>query len=214
MKTCVDCGNTFKTLIYIDGKRKTLGNRKRCLSCSPFGKQHQNAKGRVCSSCGRTFPILMMIDGKIRNLGNRKECLECTPFGSRKGKRRKDKKKINCEDCGKTFIVDNHGGTGSTICGGCRTRRYRARIKIRAIEELGGSCKRCGYNKRPEALEFHHKDPDEKDFGIGGSYNLSWKRIIKELQKCILLCANCHAEIHAEIAESLRRAWKGARPAS
>jgi len=66
-----------------------------------------------------------------------------------------------------------------------------------AIEYRGGRCERGGYNKCIEALEFHHVDSNGKNFSISDKgYTRSWKRVQKELDKCILLCANCHREIH------------------
>lgn len=59
----------------------------------------------------------------------------------------------------------------------------------------GGKCAICGYNRCLLALEFHHLDPLEKDFSIS-SRMTSWKAIVKELDKCVLLCANCHREVH------------------
>ena len=56
----------------------------------------------------------------------------------------------------------------------------------------------CGYDRCVEALEFHHLDSSRKDFGISGQgYTRSWRRIREELDKCVLLCANCHREVHA-----------------
>lgn len=66
-----------------------------------------------------------------------------------------------------------------------------------AIEYKGGKCKCCGYNKCISALEFHHLDPSVKEFNIGQKgYTRSWDKNKKELDKCILVCANCHREIH------------------
>ncbi len=79
-----------------------------------------------------------------------------------------------------------------------RKRRERKELKNKAVEYKGGSCEKCGYNKCMEALEFHHIDPKEKDFGIGGRTR-SWKNVKKELDKCIMVCANCHREIHEEL---------------
>lgn len=63
-------------------------------------------------------------------------------------------------------------------------------------------CEICGYNKCIEALDFHHRDPSKKDFTIsstrkGGKGVGSWPELKKELDKCILVCSNCHREIHA-----------------
>lgn len=74
--------------------------------------------------------------------------------------------------------------------------RRRQRIKERAIEYLGGSCQKCGYKTCVAALHFHHPNND-KEFGIGAQGIIrSWERVKAELDKCILLCANCHAETH------------------
>lgn len=75
---------------------------------------------------------------------------------------------------------------------------WRKRKKIELVEYKGGSCIKCGYNKCISALEFHHIDPNGKDFSIGGK-SWSFERLKKEVDKCILVCSNCHREIHEEI---------------
>lgn len=78
-----------------------------------------------------------------------------------------------------------------------RIRTYAQRVKLLAIEYKGGCCQRCGYNKIPGALVFHHRDPTQKERAItGGSY--SFESLRPELDKCDLLCSNCHIEVHAE----------------
>lgn len=72
----------------------------------------------------------------------------------------------------------------------------RARLKEKLVEYKGGKCEKCGYNKCITALEFHHLDPSEKDFGIGNYSILSFEKLKREVDKCILVCANCHREIH------------------
>ena len=68
--------------------------------------------------------------------------------------------------------------------------------KIKAIEYLGGSCVVCGYNKYYGALEFHHKDPFTKRFTWTKLRLYPWGVITEELDKCQLLCGNCHRELH------------------
>jgi hypothetical protein len=68
------------------------------------------------------------------------------------------------------------------------------------VDCFGGSCGICGYDKANEALEFHHVDPDGKDFAPAAK-NKSWKKIKDELEKCVMLCSNCHREIHAGVTE-------------
>lgn len=76
--------------------------------------------------------------------------------------------------------------------------RRRRKVKEMAVEYKGGCCVACGYNKCISALDFHHLDPNEKDFAISkNGLTRSWESTKKELDKCICVCANCHREIHA-----------------
>ena len=74
--------------------------------------------------------------------------------------------------------------------------KRRRQNKLLLVEYKGGKCERCGYNKCISALEFHHLDPSTKEFGLTGNTN-GIERQKKEADKCILLCANCHRELHA-----------------
>ena len=77
------------------------------------------------------------------------------------------------------------------------TNKTRKALKEKAVEYKGGCCCKCGYCKNICALQFHHEDPNEKDFGISSDgVHRSWEKIKIEIDKCILVCANCHAEIH------------------
>jgi hypothetical protein len=74
----------------------------------------------------------------------------------------------------------------------------RVAKKERAVAHKGGACERCGYNKCINALDFHHLDPTTKE--VENEFrSWSWERILLEIDKCILVCANCHREIHAEL---------------
>lgn len=75
-----------------------------------------------------------------------------------------------------------------------------------AVEYKGGACEICGYNKCEIALVFHHLNPTQKDFALSmGGYTRSWEKVKKELDKCTLLCSNCHAETHANLVNSIKR---------
>ena len=79
-------------------------------------------------------------------------------------------------------------------------KNRRKRIKSRAVEYKGGKCEICKYSKCIQALEFHHKKPKTKDFSLSGTRTYaSWNKIKKELNKCTLVCSNCHREIHAAL---------------
>ena len=78
--------------------------------------------------------------------------------------------------------------------------KRRLELKRKCVEYKGGSCK-CGYNKCLSAMEFHHRNQNEKDFPVSLMMRASipWEKIREELDKCDLVCANCHREKHEEI---------------
>lgn len=76
-------------------------------------------------------------------------------------------------------------------------KNFRQRLKERAVYVLGGKCQCCGYDKCIQALDFHHLNPSEKDFNFNDNANRSWKATREEIKKCILVCSNCHREIHS-----------------
>ena len=103
----------------------------------------------------------------IANVPNRQYCYECSPKG------------LSAAD----------------------TIRYKKRkLKNLLIQHKGGKCQVCGYNKCEGALQFHHRDPKEKEFGLANinlnDSNFSLGKLFEEVDKCDLLCANCHAEKH------------------
>ncbi|HWQ60496.1 MAG TPA: hypothetical protein VN420_05140 [Candidatus Fimivivens sp.] len=77
--------------------------------------------------------------------------------------------------------------------------KRRKAMRLRAIGYKGGKCSRCGYDRCLGALEFHHTD-GRKDFSISqDGLTRSWARIEKEIEKCVLMCANCHREEHEKL---------------
>lgn len=70
-------------------------------------------------------------------------------------------------------------------------------IKRKAVSHMGGKCKDCGFDGHQAAMQFHHIDPTNKDVSWNRLRLRSWKKILIELDKCILLCANCHAIRHS-----------------
>lgn len=85
-------------------------------------------------------------------------------------------------------------------CSKCMSERVmarRTRIKEMAVEYKGGCCEICGYRKCLAALDFHHLEPEHKDFSISKyGHCRSWQRVKEEVDKCVLVCSNCHREIH------------------
>jgi transposase len=102
-----------------------------------------------------------------------------------------------CRRHGETeFVLE---GRGYYRCKRCRAEavvRHRQRLKTTLVQEAGGSCVICGYSRHARALQFHHLDPDHKRLQLsaqGVTYSIATLRA--EAEKCVLLCANCHAEV-------------------
>ncbi len=109
-----------------------------------------------------------------------------------------------CSTHGETrFVLE---GRGYYRCSKCRllaVSEWRRRTKARLVAEKGGRCMACGYNRYSGALQFHHLDRTTKEFSLSvRGLTRSVERIRSELTKCILLCANCCAEIEAGLIEA------------
>ncbi len=81
-------------------------------------------------------------------------------------------------------------------------KQWRKNTKQKVIIAMGNSCQICNYNKCNDALEFHHLDATQKEFGLGYimAKPTKWTYIVEEMKKCILLCSNCHREVHKGVA--------------
>jgi len=104
---------------------------------------------------------------------------------------------MTCVRHGETeFLLE---GRGYYRCKRCRSEavvRRRRKVKMILVDEAGGRCARCGYDRSPAALQSHHVDPETKRIALsarGIAYALDTVR--EEAKKCVLLCANCHAEV-------------------
>lgn len=108
-----------------------------------------------------------------------------------------------CKKHGLTeFVLRADGRYRCKKCASEAVQKRREKTKELLVEYKGGKCEICGYDKCVEALEFHHINPDEKDFGIGQKgYTRSFERNKAEVDKCILVCANCHREIHSGLID-------------
>jgi len=279
------CGGQFPVELRIDGRRCDLRGRKSCLDCRPYralkGPRKpvpRAPKSLACKACGRQFPAKVLIDGKMRSLYRRSFCLECSPFGGhntsktplglrstdeaararrdrrreqfrRSLRKRRRKRKLDlvaayggrCVDCGyatcpealqfhhrdpstKEFGLGKFSGSLARlikeaakcdlVCANCHRVRHalearssnhrivklRRATKLRAIMSLGGACGACGLAFAPAAMEFHHPDPSKKEFAISvDGIHRKWEKVQKELESCVMLCANCHAEVHAGV---------------
>jgi len=79
-------------------------------------------------------------------------------------------------------------------------KTWRQNTKLRLVEAFGGECGICGYKKSTRALSLHHLDPERKEFSFNKGC-MSWSKIVGEAKKCVLLCHNCHMEVHDGLTE-------------
>lgn len=79
--------------------------------------------------------------------------------------------------------------------------KRRRKVKRTLIEAAGGKCQICGYDRCDGALQFHHKNPKEKSFALSAKQFIAIEKGLEEIKKCILLCANCHAEVENGVIE-------------
>jgi hypothetical protein len=196
MLICQRCGAEFPVVLLVEGKRRDLRGRKHCVDCQPYRALKgprlpvpRATKSLICAACGNAFPAKQRIDGKVRSLYRRRFCLECSPFGARNtsqipyGLRSSEEFQLaRRERRRESFRRSLH-----------KRRRKRKRD---LVEIYGGRCVDCGYSTCVEALQFHHRDPSTKDFSLG-EFNGSLVRLLKEAEKCDLVCANCHQLRHA-----------------
>lgn len=132
---------------------------------------------KTCTNCGKVH--------------NRRtiECLSCyrkafTPI------------LYTCESCNKEYYYTAKGCASTKKCNSCIISLRRKRKKQNLLTIVGTSCYICGYNRCTRALQFHHLNPKDKNFEISQSLTKSDEKLFKEIEKTIVLCANCHAELH------------------
>lgn len=153
---------------------------------------------RTCA-CGKKIPLTVTIDSRSRNLQHRKRCLSCLPFGTARGRWHGVK----------TRTVDEESEVRRqrwraayeakrTEIGKCPITAMRIARKALLLSWFNSKCQLCSYNKCPRNLAFHHLDPAQKASPLNVSAcQAALPKILMELIKCVLLCNNCHGEVHA-----------------
>ena len=185
MNRCQTCGKETKNPKFcsrscsaVNSNRKSPKVLKKKRFCKTCGVEIFAKYGIYCFSCcenRKTLRVKRKMESEERLCSHCQRILPLSEFY----KSSKDGNKYWCKKCSRE---DNTG-------------RIRSR-KLKGIEYLGGKCSRCGYDKCPDALEFHHLNPEEKDSDYRKMRYRSFEKVKKELDKCILVCANCHREIH------------------
>lgn len=168
------------------------------MNCEYCSKEHDGsfATGRFCNrSCANGRKLSEETRKKISEKLTKYPKKIITPRGPLKVL-----EKRVCLDCGRNYEYLHNQSAGHTknFCNSCTVNKRKNKIKKLLVEYKGGKCQipSCRYNRSMRALKFHHLNPDEKDFGVSGNHCHSLELLKKEVDKCILVCGNCHDEIH------------------
>lgn len=205
-----------------------------CIYCiERNGPTNSGLGSRICEGCGRFRFNYMFNDGSdlcgYCTLDHEKEERAKKPI-ARQERKPVRPKKIRCNVCNRERMSKFYDD-GSNTCKDClkgKNRKIRRRSKYSTnekeeryrsfkryfLDKLGDKCAVCGYNyKTMVTIDFHHVNPDEKEDTVTAMIREyaafpseeSWKRIEEEIDKCILLCKNCHAITHSRGGLSERR---------
>lgn len=153
-----------------------------------------------CKLCKNDFDRMQVIDGILKDVNSRSYCLSCKPEANKKQLRLLNRINKICTICKLDkaiveFYKKSNGYQQSECkkCSNIRIRKRRLSNKLKCIAYKGGECNRCKYKKCVAALEFHH--PENKQFEISEGIGKSFESLKIELDKCELLCSNCHREV-------------------
>ncbi len=168
-------------------------------------------KVRICAKCGAQISAATVIDGKRHSLAARKYCLGCSPFNAhntRQLEKIEPARAFGKKTCSVCRIVQpvaefyRRSYGPSPYCKKCtnlKTKQRMVATTAKGVTYKGGKCQKCGYAAAIEVLEFHHRDTKAKNFTIAANRTRSWGQVKGELDKCDLLCANCHREEHERL---------------
>lgn len=163
----------------------------------------------ICKICGIEFEALKSTAKYCSN--NCRNKMRRDKYADRKEQGLNPYKSIplmkKCLLCGKEFTPKTGAANQRTCCYDCMpegTQLLRSEFLNILRQQRGGKCERCGYDKYLGALEFHHLDPSKKEFTIGNR-DFKLQDCIEESKKCILICSNCHKELHANLWNIIER---------
>lgn len=147
----------------------------------------------ICKKCNTKFSNRVLIDGTYRVINKRKYCLICSPFN------RHNTRQIHLNFSYRDRLDKVHQ----------QQKKMRSYRKMVLVDIMGSKCEICGYNKCPDSFDFHHILPTDKKMNLakGSICNSSIIKVIEELKKVVMLCANCHREVHYGIHSDLVLEW-------
>lgn len=146
---------------------------------------------KTCCDCGAMKDLSEYYGDRSRSDGRKARCKECS-------RARKREWYEQAQSEGRAFM----GQLAPGVKKRCNRVRNKSWSRIRLLEfsqrykARVGCCQACGYDKYSKILQYHHKDPDQKKFGICDGYKHGLSLLKEEIRKCIILCPTCHAEVH------------------
>lgn len=187
LKLCVSCYRAYERGKSRRKKDRGLQTRE-CPNCS---KSHQSPGycGNYCSDCFRERETIRKNIWRINNREKDRARLK------RYRRRNPDKGRMWAKKC-------YHNGYGA------KQQAERIERKKKFVDEAGGKCSKCGYNKNLAALVFHHIDPSTKTYKLSSLFTIKStpeSLIREEMAKCELLCHVCHSELHDHVSEKAKR---------
>ncbi len=149
-----------------------------CATCQKIVKNSRDGQRKYCS----------------QKCKNRAHYLKTHPHAERR----------QCDNCGRWFLPWRIGIRYCSLkcLHRCSSAIKRHRLKHKAVVYKGGKCQRCGYSGCAAAFDFHHRDATEKEWNISHLTTYKWEQVQHELDKCDLLCANCHRELHFTLSNA------------
>lgn len=150
---------------------------------------------RLCA-CGKLIPNWTKINGRLHNIANRTRCFDCLPFQQRYTRKpHGDRRTAKAESVRRWYAKKTMENKGINPIRARRIERKALLIKL-----AGGACQICGYSRCNRNIAFHHLY--DKKFALNGRVlQYSLEMIAGELLKCVLVCHNCHGEIHDSLIE-------------
>lgn len=200
-KTCTKCYKTKSILFFHGDRTKKDGYRSSCKDC--------NNKSDI-----RLIKFIDLHDASCVSKPLTKVCPTCNTLKSTEAfdndSTKRDGKKSSCKVCRRVYanayvkrpeVAKRIAKYASEYNS---EKNKKRREKINRLKQRYG-CIDCGYNKHPVALHFDHIDPTKKTYAISQIISSSLKTIFKEIRKCVVRCANCHAIKTVEEKDHLTR---------
>lgn len=182
MSKCFFCDKDTYNPKFCSSSCAAKYNNKICPKRKPEGK---------CSICNKPLSKLIKNCPDCRGLP---EQVSLAPINT------ENQKCLGCDivlSHENSYRAKNRYNSYCKLCIKKHDKGKRSSFKRDCIKYKGGKCEKCGYSKNLAALQFHHLDPSKKEFGITkSSKEKLTNEVILELDKCILVCSNCHFEIH------------------